>query len=294
MAKMTEAKNDAAQHVIIYGEPKTGKTKLAGDLAKHHPLIWFDLENGHSTLFKLPKNSLANIELINLPDTQTYPIGIETINKVLSATGEVSICDTHGKVSCAICKKIELPITTIDLTTVTKDTIVVIDSISQLASSTMAKILKNTPEDAKPEWSDYSHQGTILAKLLSILQHAKYNVVCITHVTETYLEDKTVKLVPMCGSTNFSRNTAKYFDHVILTEVKNKKHIVGSSTDYSMKALTGSRTDVALEKGGSIEDIFKHLIGNKEPIYPKARDTETSSALADLRARAQKGQTIKG
>jgi hypothetical protein len=54
-------------------------------------------------------------------------------------------------------------------------------------------------------------------------------------------------LVPVAGTTSFSRNTAKYFDHVVFCEVKNRKHNFASSTCYSNNVMSGSRTDVLLE-----------------------------------------------
>jgi len=62
----------------------------------------------------------------------------------------------------------------------------------------------------------------------------------------------------VCGTTAFSRNTAKYFDHVVYCQVSNKKHNFASSTTYANNVLTGSRTDVALEvnKIPTLLDIF--------------------------------------
>jgi hypothetical protein len=79
------------------------------------------------------------------------------------------------------------------------------------------------------------------------VQQSKYNIVCITHETETEMEDGRKKLVPVAGTASFSRNTAKYFDDVIYCEVKNKKHQFASSTTYANNILTGSRSAVSLE-----------------------------------------------
>lgn len=58
------------------------------------------------------------------------------------------------------------------------------------------------------------------------------------------------KLVSVGGTTNFSRNTAKYFDDVVYCEVKNKQHVFASSSTYSGQIMTGSRSDRSLEKSG--------------------------------------------
>jgi hypothetical protein len=86
-----------------------------------------------------------------------------------------------------------------------------------------------------------------MEKFLSSIQNARYSIVCITHEAEIEMEDGRKKLCPVSGTTNFSRNTARYFDDVVYCEVKNKKHVVASSTTYATQILTGSRSDIALE-----------------------------------------------
>ena len=44
--------NKHAQHVLVFGSPKSGKTQLIGELSKEFNLIWFDIESGASTLLK--------------------------------------------------------------------------------------------------------------------------------------------------------------------------------------------------------------------------------------------------
>ena len=103
MAKLNTKKHSQTHRCIIYGGPKVGKTELAGKLAEFYKLIWVDMENGHETLLKFPEAWQANIELIDLPDTRSYPIAIETVLKMVK--GKVSICEEHGKVGCSICKR---------------------------------------------------------------------------------------------------------------------------------------------------------------------------------------------
>lgn len=255
--KLTEVEPNATQRVLVFGAPKSGKTQLVGELSKQFNLLWFDLENGFSTLLKLPPKQKERIELIRIPDTKVYPIAIETILKVITGA-EVSICEQHGKVSCALCKKDSLPTTTVCLNNLDSSWIVVIDSLTQLSNSTMNHLLKNQDDLYKPEWSDYRNQGALLEKILSQVQQASYNIVCITHEVETEMEDGKKKLVPVAGTTSFSRNTAKYFDHVIYCELKNKSHRFASSTTYTTNVLTGSRLDVEIEsdKEPSLLGIF--------------------------------------
>lgn len=258
MAKLSEIHADTTQRVVIYGAPKTGKTQLAGALSQYYKLLWFDLENGHNTLFKLSTEQQDRIDLINIRDSRVYPIAIETMMKVIKGAA-VEICDAHSKVACALCKKSGSAVTRVCLDEVGADTVVVIDSLTQLTNSAMAHITKLQPDEYKLQLDDWGNLRVLIDKFLSQIQAARYNVVCITHEEEVTLEDGRKKIVPVSGSSNSSRNTAKYFDHVIYTEVKNKKHVAGSSTDYSMGILSGSRSDVAMEKSigsASLLDVF--------------------------------------
>jgi uridine kinase len=259
--KLTDKKKSSTHRVLIYGEPKSGKTELAARLASQYNILFFDLENGYETLLKFPHEWQERVEIVSIPDTKVFPIAIETMLKVVTGN-RVEICEAHGKVQCALCKKAGDPVSAVELNALTDDWIVIVDSLTQLSNSAMNHLTKGQDDTYRPEWTDYRNQGQLLDKFLSQVQQAKYNIVCITHVVETELEDGRKKLVPVCGTTAFSRNTAKYFDHVVYCEVKNRKHNFASSTTYANNILTGSRTDVVLEAGTvpTLLDIFKEQL----------------------------------
>jgi hypothetical protein len=265
--KLTDKAHSKTSRVCVYGAPKSGKTQLVSQLSSNFNLLWFDLENGYETLLKLPTSQQERIELISLPDTRIYPIAIETMMKVVSGN-KVEICEKHGKVSCALCKKDAAPTSSICLPEIKSDTIVVIDSLTQLSNSALAHITKNQPEDYKPQFDDWGYLRIIVEKFLSQIQQASYNVVCISHEEEVEFEDGRKKIVPVCGSSKSSRNTAKYFDHVVYSELKNKKHCFSSSTSFSNTVLTGSRTDITLESKDvpTLLDIF--LKPTASPLSP--------------------------
>jgi hypothetical protein len=285
MAKLSEKKLSKTHRVLVYGEPKSGKTQMAGELANKFKLLFIDLENGWETLLKLSPQAQSNVELISIPDTKVFPIAIETMLKIITGN-KVSVCEKHGKVDCALCKKDSLAFSTIELNSLPEDTIVIVDSLTQLSNSAMNYLTKAQPDDYKPEWTDYRNQGQLLDKFLSQVQQAKFNIVCITHVVETELEDGRKKLVPVCGTTAFSRNTAKYFDHVVYCEVKNKRHNFASSTTYANNVLTGSRTDITLENSAS-PSLLSIFDGSAEAVT-LSQETPAQKAANNIAAMIKK------
>jgi hypothetical protein len=276
--KLTDKHHSKTSRVLVYGEPKSGKTQLAAALSSNFNLIFFDLENGYETLLKLPTIQQERIELISIPDTKVFPIAIETMLKVITGIS-TSICEHHGKVACQLCKKENNPFSIVCLNELPADTIVVVDSLTQLSNSAMNHLTKTQDELYKPEWSDYRNQGQLLDKFLSQIQQAKFNVVCITHVVESQQEDGKAKLFPVCGTTQFSRNTAKYFDHVVYCELKNKKHNFASKTTYANNVMSGSRMDICLED--KVDPTLLDIFLRKEA--PAAPVTQAQTAMSNLR-----------
>lgn len=252
-----------ARKILVYGAPKTGKTDFVGQLAAEKKLWWFDNEDGIKTLLNSPrvkKEWLDNIELFKIPDTQVFPVMIETLLHVIKGT-EKSVCHAHGAVNCARCKG--LPATAINLSTFTPNDVLVIDSVSQLASSCMNYIQRDVilkdNYDKKAEWDDYAKQGRIMDRIFSILQQAPFNVVAISHEQLVEMEDGKKKLVPIGGSSQFSKTFGKYFDDIVYAEVVNRKHKFATGTTYSGSIVLGSRTGKELEKAEvpSILELFK-------------------------------------
>lgn len=279
--KLSQRTASKSHRALVFGPPKSGKTQLAGQLSKEFNLIWFDLENGIDTLLKLPDDQQERVEVITLPDTRSYPIAIETMLKVIKG-GKVDICEKHGKVGCSLCKKDQKSFVSVELSALPLDTIVVVDSLTQLTNSAISHITKNQPEDYKLNYDDWGNLGKLMDTFLSHVQQAPFNIVCISHETEAEMEDGKTKLVPTAGTRAFSRNTAKYFDEVIYAEVKNKKHIAASSTLYNGNILTGSRTGNVLESQSeaSLIPIFKGEISKSTNIVNQ--NTPATAALTTL------------
>jgi hypothetical protein len=274
-----KALKSSPKRVVIFGGPKTGKTELVGRLAEKYKLIYFDLENSTDTLLKLPDEWLERIELVKLPDSKVFPVALPTMLKVITGA-PVNICEAHGKIDCPLCKKSSPEsFTRVALSELDSDTIVVIDSLTQLAVSAMSHITKDKDDDYKYDWDDYRKQGTLMDKFLSQVQTSSFNIACITHEAEVELDDGSSKLVPIAGTANFSRNTARYFGEVIYCRVKNSKHSFGSSTTYTTNVLTGSRSDFLIESldAPSLIPIFSGEVQTK-------KEPDTANKLSGVKS----------
>lgn len=253
MAKLNDLSASIIKHVMLFGPPKSGKSLWAGKLAKHKNIIWFDLERGHSVLFQLDKELQKRIEVIIIPDTAGTPMAIETMLKVIKGM-KVTICEKHGKVTCPLCNVANgkepgsAPSIIVELNALDSDTLVVVDSLTQLTMSAISNIRKGKPDDYKFEFDDWGQLKILMETFCSYVQAAPFNVLCISHEDEIEMVDKTKKLVPVAGSSKFSRNVAKYFDEVVYSRVVNGKHKLASSTATDNNILTGSRNNVDLSK----------------------------------------------
>lgn len=264
--KLSEYKAQSARHILIYGPPKSGKSAAIAQLAKRFKLWYVDLEDSVKTLLNpelVAPALLDNIELIRVPDKQTYPMGIETVLKIIKGT-ETKVCHLHGKVSCPLCAKDPAAIvTTINLSKFELDKdILVLESYSQLAESAMNYIMRDAIAkdnfDAKAGWDEYGKQGRILERIGSAIQIAPYNIVVSTHDQMVEMEDGSKRIVPIGGTSNASKVFAKYFDDVVYTEVMNKSHRLLSSSTARASVLAGSRSGKNLDvtKGDTLLNLF--------------------------------------
>lgn len=297
MAKLTDMKQRQTSHVCLYGDPKSGKSTLAADLANHgYKLVWISVDNGHDVLFKLPPAAQENVDVIVLPDTRDFPVAIDTCLKLFTGT-KVDLCEMHGQVNCSFCRKENHAFSSYQFGLHDKRTIVVLDHMSQVADSAWNLITKNfdimkdITAQKKESQDNYMKLGFLMNKLLTQIQQAPFHVICISQPIETEMEDGSKKLVPRIGSVPFSKNAASYFDHIIYTELQNKKHKSGSATTYKISAVTGSRRDIAIESMGesaSLTAFFDGTIVNAE------QQAAVSAATSALTGAAEKLAALKG
>lgn len=241
--------------VLVYGPPKSGKTRRVGRLAMAgYTLHWIDCESGVKTLMNpeaLPIEYRKNIKLYNFPDHRLLPIAGNNLRQLFKG-GPKKYCYTHGAHMCPVCSKTpglkwSDPL---DLSTFGDKDILVIDSWTQVAQSILNGItLKEYKKDEeyKPTWDDYRAQGFYCDEILSRMQASNINVCVISHDIDVEKSEKSEKIVPVGGTRNFSKTMAKYFDEVVYLQVLNKKHSAYSATTYSNTVLTGGRSGVILE-----------------------------------------------
>jgi len=259
--------SESPQSVLVYGPAKSGKTRLAGLLARAgYKLIWVDLEKGLQTLLStLTPEEQENVTYIAIPDTSTNPIAIETVGRMFASAKPLKVCWEHGKIDCISCMRHKAQdFTVIDLRSLGSDTVVVIDSLTQLSDSALNHATKDIQANLlatanKAGWDEYGYQGMLLKNVLSNMQQARFHRVFISHEDIVEQTDKTEIIFPVCGTRAFSRQAARYFDHVVYCYRMNNKHKSASGTSFRPNVMSGSRTDIEIGSGetGGLECLLR-------------------------------------
>jgi len=286
--KLTSYKASATKRVLITGISGSGKSTLAAELAEHgYNLIWLNLENAADGLLKLSTEAQDRVELINIPDSASYPIAAATL-LVLFKNGKANICDAHGKDACPVCAKTPgAIITPIDFSKLTDKDVVVLDSGTQLSYSIMSYVTKDAPVEAKMERDSWGQLRKYTEFFKSQFQGFRGNLIVICQCTEAELDDGGLKLVPSFGSAAMSASFASAFDCVLYTEIKNGKHRAFSKSTASPKVLTRSRGDFEIEKEEklSLVNLFNGTAKITNPMTVNSPGAVAAKSLSGLAAK---------
>lgn len=274
LSELASAVNKAGHQVstnhtfLIYGLSKMGKTELVATVAnapEFKTIYWFDVENGIETLLRmhrdgrLTEEAMNKIIYIKIPDTRENPLAIQTLLKSICTKSAVTICEKHGTVNCADCKRNGSPVIDFDYKSLTPEDALVIDSLSQAGDSALNLACVGKPVEYKLQLDDYGAAGKWLGDLCTTIQAAQYcPIFCITHASIEKDELGAERFMPICGSSTFSAKVAKYFGTVVFMEKKLGKHKANSTTLSSMTTMAGSRLGIVLDKQ-SIPDLAEGL-----------------------------------
>lgn len=281
--KLSQNKPKTTHRILILGLSGSGKSTLAAEMAEHgYNLIWINIENAASTLEKLSEEAKERINLVNIPDTASYPIAAQTLMTLFKG-GKAIICDEHGKHACPICAKNPEAIqTALDFSALTTKDIVVVDTGTQLSYSILAYTMKDKSIETKPERDDWGALRKYTEFFKSQFQGARFNLIVTCQCQEAELENGVMKLVPSFGSAGMSANFASGFDHVIYTEIKNRTHRAFCSSTANGSVLTRSRSDFMIENM-NVPSLLPIFTGEMPTITnPINQNTPATNAVVGL------------
>lgn len=265
------AKQSKGQNMLIYGGPKTGKTALTAGLANQgFTLHVLDLEMGAAVFRTVVKpENFGNVNIYQIEDTPKAANAIKTVSHIFNATGPVTFCQEHGVIACPSCKKGSKEFEEIDPTTFGPKDVLVIDSLTQLSISAMVHSTGSRAvlSTKKAEWDDYSAQSQLLDFILTRAQAAKFHTIFISHEGSLEQNDGSEKLAPIGGTRNYSRNIARFFDHVIYARVKNMSHNQVSISSKEASVIAGNRYN--LDIGGDV--TLADFLNPSEEVLEAAR-----------------------
>lgn len=283
---------------LIYGPPKSGKTTLAATVARSKNIdrvFWFDCENGLDTVKsmilagELTESEAAKIVPISIKDTKAEPEALSTMLKSVCTRNPVNICQVDGLIDSVEGKKNGWPFITFHYAGLTSRDCIVLDSLSQIGNSALALVTKGQATDYKLRLDDYGATGKWLADLLGTIQAAKYCYwVCVTQEVDISAEDRPPRIVPLCGTKNFSEGIGKNFGTMIYMNMKAKKHVAISTTESSSAAQAGSRLRIKMDGqkelclGTALDESGVFTSSNKPSPVADSETTEQEAVATEV------------
>lgn len=251
------------QHCLIYGEPKTYKSRLVMELAAAgYKLKYFCIDGG-IPLKGQKKETLDNVEVFILRDTSTFQVGIKTIRRIIRGD-EFFLCDYHGNIDCKNCKLSDQAFSRVCLNEMQLDEVFVLDHLTAMSNSALNTVWDGNkyaesavPADDTTSFNIWRQQGWLIADVLKRAENAPFNTAFICQENLGKMEDGSVKIIPECGTGNFARTVPGYFHHVV--------HCDRSSSGFKFTSIKNIQAIVGSRDGIAIEDM---KVPSLVPFYP--------------------------
>ncbi len=272
--------SQAGRTTLVWGPPRTGKTRWAATIAKAPQIkkvFFFDFENGYETIIYakdkdgspyFTDEELAKIQVIRVLDLPDSPRAITTAEAVFRYRSRTIRLDGEtgtykGKEKTALDTDI-----VIEPSDWGPETAFVLDTIGQIGVSALNSAQLEVP-DAKDKRRWYMIATNKLNNLFTTIQASPAYVVACTHVLDNEIvlsrdnsgnPTKTRnEYYPLCLSKNYSMNVGKYFGSIIYRYIELNKFAHLSSPIKKSGIQAGTRTgiDVSTDMDMTLPQVLK-------------------------------------
>lgn len=270
----------AGRTTLIWGPPRTGKTRWAATIAKAPQIkkvFFLDFENGWESIIYAKDAQgnpyfsdveLAKIQVIRVLDLPDKPRAIETAealfrNRARTIRIDSQTGDFRGKE-----KKPQETDILIEPADWCSSTAFVLDTIGQVGVSSLNAAELEIP-DAKDKRRWYMMATNRLNNLFTMIQACPAYVVACTHVLDNEIilsrdnsgnPTKTRhEYYPLCLSKNYSMNVGKYFGSIIYRYIELNKFAHLSSPNKKSGIQAGARTgvDISTDLDATLPQVLK-------------------------------------
>ena len=275
-----ERVSQAGRTTLIWGAPRTGKTRWALTIAKAPQIkkvFFLDFENGWETVIYAKDQEgnpyfsdveLAKIQVIRVMDLPDNPRAIRTAealfrNRHRTIRLDGTTGDFKGKE-----KKAEDTDIVIEPADWNNETAFVLDTIGQIGISALNEATNEKP-DAKDIRQWYGAATVRLNNLFTMVQACPAYVIACTHVLEREIVLATDKsgnptkiktdLYPLCLSKNYSMNVGRSFGSIIYRYIELNKFAHLSSPNKKSGIQAGTRTgvDISTDLDTTLPQVLK-------------------------------------
>jgi len=272
--------SQAGRTTLVWGPPRTGKTRWAATIAKAPQIkkvFFFDFENGYETIIYakdkdgspyFTDEELTKIQVIRCIDLPDIPRAINTAEAVFRYRQRTIRLDGEtgafkGKEKTHLDTDI-----VIEPSDWGPETAFVLDTIGQVGISALNQAIIDKP-DAKDNRLWYMAATNQLNNFFTTVQASPAYVIACTHVLEKEIVLATDKsgnptrtrqeLFPLCLSRNYSMNVGRSFGSIIYRYIELNKFAHLSSPIKKSGIQAGTRTgiDVSTDVDMTLPQVLK-------------------------------------